>query len=140
MTPPVPVDVRDMLFKIPILAGQIPNAAERVAHFAIRNGCGEESGFQIQVMVAEVLNNIVSHGLAPDAAGSISIYCAIADSCLEVTILDDGRPLRRLPDDPFPSAQAENGRGWPIIREWSDKIDYRSSPGRNVLTLSRRVR
>ncbi len=34
MTPPVPVDVRDMLFKIPILAGQIPDAAERVAHFA----------------------------------------------------------------------------------------------------------
>ena len=132
-------EMADMLFDIPSLEDRIPDAAERVARFGARAGCDKEACFQVQVMVAEALNNIVCHGLREDADGSIEIHCGIVEAGLEIRIRDHGLPLDRLPSSPLPEALAEHGRGWPIIREWADSIEYRSTPGRNDLTLTKRL-
>ena len=126
-------------FRIPALADRIPDAAEWVACFGARAGGDQEACFQVQVMVAEALNNIVCHGLPDDDAGSIEIHCEIVEAGLEVAIRDHGLPLRKMPNHPFPNARAEHGRGWPIIREWADSIEIRSTPGCNHLTLTKRL-
>jgi anti-sigma regulatory factor (Ser/Thr protein kinase) len=87
------------------------------------------------VLVAEALNNIVEHGMACCSAGTVQIRCGIVDSDFEINILDRGTPYDRLPSDSFPGSRAEHGRGWPIIINWADSMEYLSHPGHNELTL-----
>lgn len=116
-------------------AEAIPDTAEWVARFGAGAGLDRRSCFQIQVVVAEALNNIVEHGHAASADGVIRVRCAVVGHDLEITIRDDGRPFDRLPSERFPAAQAEGGRGWPIIVNWADSIEYRCAAEHNELTL-----
>ena len=129
----------EMFLDISVQADRIPDAAERVARFGAHVGCDERACFQVQTMVAEALNNIVCHGLRGAAIGSIEIHCGIVEAGLEVSIRDNGLPLGGPPNCLFPDARAEHGRGWPIILAWADSIEYRSTPGGNDLTLTKRL-
>jgi anti-sigma regulatory factor (Ser/Thr protein kinase) len=129
----------EMFLNMPALAGRIPDTVGRVARFGASAGCDEEACFQVQVMVAEALNNIVCHGLPEDAPRSVAIHCTTTEAGLEIMIRDHGLPLDQLPNAAFPDARAEHGRGWPIIREWADSIEYRSTPNHNDLTLIKRL-
>lgn len=139
MAQPALIEMTEMFLEMPALAGRIPDTVGRVARFGASAGYDEEACFQVQVMVAEALNNIVCHGLPGDTAGSIAIHCATTEAGLEITIRDNGLPLDRTPNAAFPDARAEHGRGWPIILEWADSVEYRSTPGHNDLKLIKRL-
>jgi anti-sigma regulatory factor (Ser/Thr protein kinase) len=58
-----------------------------------------------------------------------------------VVIRDRGGSLPRhlLEGGATPDAAAESGRGWHIIRAWTDTVTYAREAKENVLTLTRRV-
>jgi serine/threonine-protein kinase RsbW len=128
-------DIAEMHLNIPANAEEIPEAAELVARFAASAGLDKQACFQIQVVVAEALNNIVDHGLDGEGSDSVHIHCGVVEDDLEINIRDEGRPYDQLPSQRFPDGRAEGGRGWPIIVSWADSIEYRSARGRNELTL-----
>lgn len=128
-----------MTLSIPATAAAISGMAERVAQFGTTSGLDSQACFQVQVIVTEALNNIVCHGLEESTTTSIKIRCRTLPSALEITIYDSGRPLESVPGTAFPNAQAEHGRGWPIIMAWADHVQYRALTSHNELTLSKRT-
>lgn len=98
----------------------------------------------VELVLAEVLNNIVEHAYSEDDAGLIEIR-AHCDSRggLFCQVLDDGAamPKERLPagnDDWGPSPDRpvpEGGFGWFLIRELAQDLTYARLNSRNCLAF-----
>ena len=91
----------------------------------------------------EVLSNIVRHGRP--AAGGIHLAFSIDDGVLEVELADSAGPFNPL-DVAAPDitagldARQPGGLGIALVRAVMDDVRYERRDGRNVLTLSARLR
>ncbi len=100
--------------------------------------CGD-----IEIALAEAVNNVVEHACAdlPDASGRIT--CLIKGDFLTIEISDTGRPLPelRLPtgskaDLSVPLADLpEGGFGWFLICQTASNVSYDRINGQNRLIL-----
>ena len=110
-----------------------------VARFA-RRMSADDAG-TLELVLAEVLNNIVEHGYRDIAAGPIRIELRHAGAWLDCRIEDSGHPMPNLapPDRPLPPADvaiadlAEGGWVWVLIRELTIDLRYERENGRNCL-------
>jgi serine/threonine-protein kinase RsbW len=113
-----------------------------VARF-MRQLSPDESG-TLELVLAEVLNNIVEHGYAEGAPGTITLSIVRDRRSLSCSVSDDGMAL---PDDclkaraetestrPEPEALPEGGFGWFLIRDLTQDLGYRREDGRNLLAF-----
>lgn len=120
-----PLQVRDALKRT--LAGLGPLALS-----------AEECG-TVELVLAEVMNNIVEHAYQEAPDGMIDLHVSAVPTGLSFVFLDDGAPmpdghppLKTLPPitaevDDLP----EGGFGWFLIRELAHDLEYRIEAGRN---------
>lgn len=130
---PQPLDIRRSLLKV----------RQQFAPTA-----GEEVAGRLELVLAEVLNNIAEHGGAPAASDPTKIhvsaataeggiYCIVSDvgealppSCLERRPLPQTRSSE-APDTDLP----EGGFGWFMIQHLASKLYYGREGRRNVLAF-----
>lgn len=99
----------------------------------------------LEIVLAEVLNNVVEHALANRKDGQIVLSCNYADSCWFVEVRDNGvaMPNSQLPDGVMPNFDSKNvdalpegGFGWGLVRSLAHDIDYqRHATGHNELSF-----
>ncbi len=126
-------------FSIDALPERIPEAIEAISQIGTLMGLAPQACFEIQVALTEALNNIVEHALAGSHRQCITIACRKSDEYFEVSMTDHGRPISDHPAYEFPDEDKESGRGWPIIFNWTDHVEYNHDRGRNHLTLKKRL-
>lgn len=98
----------------------------------------------VQIILAEILNNILEHAYAPtDLDGPVTIACRCGPKGLHLSIRDQGRamPDGRLPlgkcqklDVGLPDLP-EGGFGWFLIHDLARDLSYRRVGIENHLTL-----
>jgi sigma-B regulation protein RsbU (phosphoserine phosphatase) len=130
-------DMKADVISMNAVATEIPGTAERIASLGATAGLDDQACFQIKVVMAEVLNNVVNHASPARNAETIEIHCQIDIDHFEVTTRDHGKPLDIQPTHEFPQVYTEGGRGWPIILNWMDSVEYQSQAGCNLLTLKK---
>ncbi|OIP84017.1 MAG: hypothetical protein AUK37_06375 [Rhodobacterales bacterium CG2_30_65_12] len=97
----------------------------------------------VEIVLAEVLNNVVEHAYAEHGRGVIEIEADQLENALAFRITDDGRPMPEgcMPQgspqdlDVPPDELPEGGFGWYLIRRLTDRLGYQRSANRNVLTF-----
>ncbi|MDE4132354.1 ATP-binding protein [Phaeobacter sp. QD34_3] len=98
---------------------------------------------EVQIALAEAVNNVVEHAYAGKTPGDVRIRCSLDPQRLWIDISDAG--------DPFPEGQLpegkpanidvpldqlpEGGFGWFLIRELTSDIQYERNAGNNQLSL-----
>jgi serine/threonine-protein kinase RsbW len=100
--------------------------------------CGD-----IEIALAEAVNNVVEHACADLPGANGFITCQFNDHILIIEISDTGRalPELRLPtgsrtDLSVPLAELpEGGFGWFLIRQIAANVSYERFDGQNRLTL-----
>lgn len=100
----------------------------------------EQTGV-VEIVLAEVLNNVVEHAYAEHGRGVIELDVRREGHELTFVILDDGRPMPGgntpggKPQDLDVAAKdlPEGGFGWFLIRELTRDLSYHRSGNRNVL-------
>lgn len=98
---------------------------------------------EIEIALAEAINNVVEHAYAGHEPGMIRIRCNLRTAHLDISICDSGAPLRhnQLPqglaaDVSVPRADMpEGGFGWFLIRELASDIHYERQDTENHLSL-----
>lgn len=98
---------------------------------------------RIEILLAELLNNIVEHAYAVDLEGQIELECQLRKGRLVVTAKDRGRPMPEtgIPDptlglfDLDRQALPEGGFGWGLIRELAEELSYSRQGGANILRI-----
>jgi serine/threonine-protein kinase RsbW len=97
----------------------------------------------VQIALAEAVNNIVEHAYFDIEDGEISIQCDLSPEELQIRISDTGPPL---PDGQLPvglpadisgplETLPEGGFGWHLIRELTCRLHYERQAGSNQLSL-----
>ena len=97
----------------------------------------------VEIVLAEVLNNVVEHAYAAHGRGVVEVEVELTPAALLFRVLDDGRPM---PEGDAPAGAAhdldvvtddlpEGGFGWFLIRELTDDLRYRRIGNRNELTF-----
>lgn len=95
--------------------------------------------FQIEVAVVEALNNVIFHAYQNRPEHQVTLIWSLANQCLCIEIVDQGQAMVKLPDAHMPEALQENGRGWPIMMAYMDRVEYHSVNGVNTLTLTKQL-
>jgi serine/threonine-protein kinase RsbW len=106
-------------------------------------GVGEDASGLVELVLAEVLNNIVEHAFADRGYGIVELEAWRAGGALSVRIRDDGLPM---PDGDAPVGGRhdltvetpdlpEGGFGWGIIRDLTRDLRYRREGTRNELSF-----
>ena len=98
----------------------------------------------IELVLAEIINNIVEHAYPESGAGGpIDIACRHTSRGLIVEICDEGRAM---PDGPLPQGNPgasevaledtpEGGFGWFLIQHLAKDVTYRRERGKNHLSV-----
>jgi serine/threonine-protein kinase RsbW len=104
---------------------------------------GSGDADMLQLVLAEVLNNIVEHAYAGRPAGDVrmtvrrdrgSIACLIEDQGREMPDLH--LPAGRMPDADVPLCElAEGGWGWALIRDLTTHLTYERAGNSNRLSF-----
>ncbi|MEP2717734.1 ATP-binding protein [Pseudophaeobacter sp.] len=103
----------------------------------------EDRAGDVQIALAEAVNNVVEHAYGDTTTGDVRIQCRIADEILHIQISDAGPPL---PNGELPAGTPaeisgpletlpEGGFGWFLIRELTCRLHYARENGNNQLSL-----
>lgn len=118
-------------------------AIRTVAERLRRAGLAPARVGEIEVALAEAVNNVVEHAYPDDPAGRVRLLGSLRRGRLDIRILDTGRPMpqARLPqglaaDVNVPRADLpEGGFGWFLIRSLTTEIRYDRCGEANHLSL-----
>lgn len=98
---------------------------------------------RVEMVLAEVFNNVAEHAYAERPGGPVRLTLRQAGAGLVATVSDRGAPMpgNRLPEARLPRADVpmpnlpEGGFGWYLIHTESDSLIYRRENGENHLRL-----
>ena len=107
---------------------------------------GSDAAGTIELVLAEVMNNICEHAYAGIRGGRIELSVWVEGDVLRFEVRDDGAPMpggrvpsgRPLPLDRELDALPEGGFGWSLIRHFATELTYARSGGRNRLRVRMR--
>jgi anti-sigma regulatory factor (Ser/Thr protein kinase) len=120
---------------------------------AIRGVCrllsfSEDEQAQVELCVAEVINNSIEHAYAKQAGHEIWIDCKLKDDSIELDVFDQGTAMDPMilanasthaaaPDPENPKTWNLRGRGLMIVKSYMDLVSYRSENGVNCFSMSK---
>jgi phosphoserine phosphatase RsbU/P len=117
----------------------LTTAMERVG---ADHGMPEQSLFQLQVALDEIVSNVIKYAWPEVGAHDIEIRIGVRDDGVEVEIIDDGRMFdpRDAPkrDEPLPGQRPRpGGLGVQMTKQLVDRMDYARIGNRNRTTLTK---
>ncbi len=129
--------------RVPARNPSIRSALAEVRARLALHELGSESLDTVEVVLAEVMNNVAEHAFAWRQDGEMLLYLKMTSDGLTCSITDEGRAM---PDDtlstaPQPVSEAagdgpsEGGYGWLIIRQLARDVAYVRKDGVNQLTF-----
>jgi serine/threonine-protein kinase RsbW len=97
----------------------------------------------VEIVIAEVLNNIVEHAYSERNGGVIETHLSYSGESLSCAISDTGRPMPngKLPDGAQKNLDCdiadlpEGGFGWFLIHHLTHDLYYGRDNGRNTVTF-----
>ena len=122
--------------------GDIHRVVAMVDRFGAANRIAADILHDLNVVLDEALNNVVTHGFPADARGEIVVRLAIQARAVVVEVVDDGRAFDPLqvpaPDLTLPLRERRpGGVGIHFIRTLMDDVAYHRVDGRNVLRMTK---
>lgn len=118
-------------------------ALDRVEQFGAEQGWGEQSQFQLRLVLEEILINIVTHGVGSDGRPRIELSLQQNGEWLLLTVRDNAQAFNPLAQaEPDLTAdldeRAVGGLGVHFIRQLVEQAQYHREDGWNSLSLRRR--
>lgn len=118
---------------------EVPDLQIKLSAWCGEAGLGDLAAFQLTCAIVEAVNNCIEHAYDGEPGHPIDLLWITKEDEIAVEIRDRGRPMSpQPPQSPTMSRiDAESGRGWPIIHQWTDTVSYAREADENVLTLTR---
>jgi anti-sigma regulatory factor (Ser/Thr protein kinase) len=116
-----------------------PAGADEAARqvVALLDGVAPEVAFACELAVAEACANVARHGFA-GTPGRMRVVVRAGDARLAVAVCDRA-PAFAGSAPPMPPAEAEGGRGLPLLAACMDRVRWHRTDGENRLLMARRL-
>jgi serine/threonine-protein kinase RsbW len=102
-------------------------------------GLDAQETYRLTCAVVEGFNNIVEHAYHGRPGRPVELHWNRSGAHITVELRDWGETLTDLPEKTLPATEAEHGRGWFIMRQWLDAVEYECVDGCNRLRLIRHL-
>jgi len=109
-------------------------------------GMDDEQSFQIEICTVEAVNNSIIHAYQNKPDEQVHIECRVVydtsiqnSKLISIKISDTGQAMTQAIPDKLVSQDNESGRGWYIMKQWTDSVHYSSIDGVNTTTLEKSI-
>jgi serine/threonine-protein kinase RsbW len=119
---------------------EVPGLQTRLLALCAEAGLDKLGAFQLTGAIVEAVNNCIEHAYAGEPGHRISLRWLVDPKHIVIEIRDNGRAMHAGAAQLGAAADlgAVSGRGWHIIRQWTDSAVYERDRNGNLLTLTRR--
>ena len=93
--------------------------------------------FQVEVCAVEAINNAIIHAYNYKPDEKVYINCLFENNLLTIKISDRGRTMNHSIPKHLTAPENESGRGWYIMQQWTDSVEYFSNNGVNTVILKK---
>lgn len=125
---------------------EVSNVVSKIGEWLTRHRIDIDTIGELELVLAEVLNNVVEHAYLYSEDGEIDILVRLRNDRLRATITDKGRKFDGPPQLKVMDVEnmdfeelPEGGFGWNLIRTLMDKIEFEHKDHQNRLTLTRNL-
>ena len=141
-------EIRELHMTVAILSVQeeVSNVVTHICEWLESHGVQAEVRQELELVLAEALNNVVEHAYLFRDDGEIEIKIVLTPEELKATITDSGRkfdgppPIREVDLDATAFEDLpEGGFGWNLIRTLTDDVAFERKDGHNCLQLTRKL-
>lgn len=141
-------EIRELRLKIAILSVQdeVTSVITQICTWLLDHGVPTEIAQELELVLAEALNNVVEHAYLYREDGEIEIAIKLTPEMMTAKIIDSGQkfdgppPLREVDVESMSLEELpEGGFGWNLIRTLTDNVEFQRLDERNQLTLSRKL-
>ena len=115
-----------------------------VTSWCRKHAISDETVYEVNLIVDEVMSNIIRHGFSDDKEHTIKFGLSLEKSDLVMTVEDEGLHFNPLiippPDTSRPIQERQpGGLGIYIVNKLTREVQYRREGGRNFLVLRKRA-
>src|SRR5258708_1717080 len=142
----IPIEPKRRMYRLEVEAKDIElltikDFVQRVCDAA---GCGSKETATIKLAIDEACSNIIRHAYQGKQDGKITLEVGISFMDLKIKIIDYGNPFdfRGIKDpdlNHYVDIGKKGGLGIWLIKKVMNRVNYHAYPGRNELTLYRRL-
>lgn len=116
-----------------------------IDEFVERNGLSPKVAFELNVALDEILTNVITHGYDDSGPYPIQVRGRLEDGFMTIEVEDGGRefdPLKASEPDLDSGVEERpiGGLGIHLVRQLTDRLEYRRLEGRNLLTMWKAAR
>ena len=120
----------------------VPDLLAEIREWMIKVGVGNDKNTDVQIVLAEALNNVIEHGFTHERTGTIEIDIEVSGDTTVVRLTDNGKaftppkatksPMQNSCDiDNLP----EGGFGWFLIKKIVSSYEFHRFSNKNLLVL-----
>jgi serine/threonine-protein kinase RsbW len=124
---------------IPSELKHVTLAAVSISAIAKYTGVDEMIIYQIETCAVEAINNAIIHAYQRNSQFKVEIKCHIINRQFYLYISDHGKTMTTAIPDKAAGKEQESGRGWFIMQQWMDKVEYLSCEGKNTVILLKNI-
>ncbi len=133
-----------MLLTLKNNLSEIERLANAVMQFGRENSLSDKSVFDINLVLEEVVNNIISYAYKDKNEHHITIHLELEGQELMLKVKDDGIPFNPLgvcePDIDKPLGEREpGGLGLFFVRNLTDELEYKREKDKNILIMKKKI-
>ena len=119
---------------------EIAALAAALDRFGTDNGIAPEAIFKVKLVLDELINNVIDHGMVSPRDGRIDLGISLEGSSLVIDMTDNARlydPFLTAPPDVEADMDSRpiGGLGVHIVRSLMSEASYSASEGRNHIRL-----
>lgn len=131
-------------FQFQSSATEVRGALLRMRGYLGHLGITEDAAGQIEIVLAEILNNVVEHALQEAGEGVIQLNCERQEDMLRFAVCDNGdaMPDGKVPGPRLPCLNTEfddlpeGGFGWALVHMLAEDLRYERIATNNILYFS----
>lgn len=121
---------------------KVPSVLKDICTWMSDCGVDTEKIMDVQIVLAEALNNIIEHGFEIDDAGALDIKINVSGTDVFIELTDNGKAFRppnvtALPEYDTTQTETlpEGGFGWFLIQNLTSGFHWHRVEHKNRLTL-----
>jgi serine/threonine-protein kinase RsbW len=130
--------------QFPSSAKDVRGALLKMRSYLRHIGITGDAAGQIEIVLAEILNNVVEHALQEAGGGMIQLNCEPREDMLRFAVCDNGdaMPDGRVPGPRLPCLNTaihdlpEGGFGWALVHMLARDLHYERIATNNILYFS----
>ena len=128
---------QEVEFQISSKLKNVSLVAVSISAISKQMGFDEMVSYQIETCAVEAINNAIIHAYQKQSDKLVRIICSLSEKQLKLYIIDTGISMPTPIPEKLVDSDQECGRGWFIMKQWMDFVDYSTENGINTVCLTK---